>query len=108
MRWTPEHRELTQATTYHDCKVMQGIGECNMLAKMGDKLPTDTPPAKPHDVVGQIMPTPAKTGIVQLHKQKHMIGVHWVSWLPMKHNRPTLAPLAMGVGGWWGIGAPWE
>ena len=59
----PGHRGLTQATKYEDYKDIRGNNEFDMLANMGDKLPMDTPPPKPHDVVlhGQIMPTPVKT-----------------------------------------------
>ena len=59
------------------------------LANMGNNLPMDLPPPKPHDIIlqGHIMPTLAEFRIMQLRQQKQTAGVHWVSWIPLKHFR---------------------
>ena len=78
---------------------------------MGDNLDMDTPPPKPHDFVlqEQIMPTQAKTWILQLRRLKLMAEVHWVTWVPVEHyQRNAWVPWLWGQVRWWGIGAPWE
>ena len=87
VRLAPGHGGLSQPATYQDYKDIQGTNESNTLANMGDNLLMETPPPEPHDIVlhSQIMPTLAKTWIMQLHRQKLTAKVHWVSWVPMKH-----------------------
>ena len=69
------HRELAEAATYKD---YQGHNKSDTLANMGDNLPMETPPPKPHDIVLhiQIMPTLVKSWIMQLRRQKLTTEVH--------------------------------
>ena len=87
VRWTPGHRDLRNATTYQVHLDIQRNNDSDTLANMGDNLPMDPPPPKPHDIVlhGHIMPTPAKSWIMQLRRQKQTADVHWVSWPPLNH-----------------------
>ena len=111
VRWTPGHPDLRTATTYQDYIDIQGTNESDTFANMGDNLPMDTPPPQPHDIVlhGHIMPTPAKSWILQLRRQKQTTDVHWISWIPLKHyRRSTWLPWLWGQVRWWGQGASWE
>ena len=89
VRWTLRHCNLSTATTYHDYIDIQGNNETDTLANMGDNLPMDMPPPQPQDIVlhGHIMPTPAKSWIMQLRRQKQTTDIHWISWIPLKHYR---------------------
>ena len=109
--WTHGHRTLEQATTYSDYKDIQGNNNSDVLANMGDNLPMDFQQPQPHNIVliGQIMPTPTNTWIMQVCRQQHTPEVHWVSLLPMKHyRRNAWTPWLWGQVRWWGTGAPWE
>ena len=68
VQWTPGHRDLHNATTYQDYVDIHGNNDSHTLANMGDNLPMDLPPLRPHNIVlhGHIMPTPAKSWIMQL------------------------------------------
>ena len=68
VRWTPGPPNLCNATTYQDYFDIQGNNDSDTLANMGDNTPMELPPPKPHDIAlhGHIMPTPAKSWIMQL------------------------------------------
>ena len=87
VRWTPRHRDIRNATTYRDYLDINGNNNSDAMANMRGNLPMDLPDPQPHDIIlhGQIMPTPAKSWIMQLHPQKQTANVHWVSWVPLKH-----------------------
>ena len=107
VRWRPGHRGLHNATTYQDYIDIRGNNNSDTLANMGDNLPKHLPPPKPHDIVLHIhiMPTPAKSWIMQLRQQEHTADVHWVSWIPLKHyRRSAWLPWLWGQVRWWGQG----
>ena len=55
------------------------------------------------------MPTPAKSWIMQLRRQKQTANVQWVSWIPLKRCwRSAWLPWLWGQVRWWGQGPPWE
>ena len=64
VHWTPGHRDLRTATTYQDYLNIQGNNDSDTVANMGDNLPMEVPPPKPHDIIlhGHIMPARAKSG----------------------------------------------
>ena len=49
---------------------------------MGDNLPMELPPPKPHDILHIMI---AKSWIMQLRRQKLTAEVHWISWKALKH-----------------------
>ena len=75
------NRNLHSATTYQDYLDLQGNNDSDTLTNMRDNLPMDLPAPKPHNIIlhGHIMPTPAKSWIMQLGRQKQTADVHWVS-----------------------------
>ena len=110
VRWTPGHRDMRNATTYQDYMDTPGNNESDALANMGDNLPMDALPPQPHDTVlhSHMMPTAAKSWIMQLRRQKQTTYVHWISWIPLKcYQRSTWLPWLWGQVRWWGQGAPW-
>ena len=66
VRWTPGHRDLSNATTYHGHIDIQGSNDLDTLAIMGDNLPMDMLLPEPYDILlhGHIMPAPAKSCII--------------------------------------------
>ena len=92
VRWTPGHRDLRNATTYQDYVDIQGNNDSDALANMDENLPMDLPPPQPHNIVlhGHIMPTLAKSWIMQLRWQTQKADIHWVSWIceirPVHHH----------------------
>ena len=78
VRWTPGHGDLRNATRYQDYVDVRGNDDPDTLANMGDNLPMDLPPPQAHDIVlhGHIMPTPAKSWIMQLRQQKQTANIH--------------------------------
>ena len=88
LRWTRGHRKLQNTTTYQDDLDIYGNNASDTLVNMGGSLPMDLPPPKPHNIVlhGHTMPSPAKSLIMQLRRQKPMADIHWVSWIPVKQT----------------------
>ena len=87
VRWTPRHMDLSNATTYQDYVDIRENNLSDPLANIGDNRPMELPEPQPHDTLlhMQIMPMPAKSWIMQLHRQKQTAKVRWVRWVPLKH-----------------------
>ena len=90
VQWTPGHVLLQDTMTfeaYVDAKGNQRADEC---AKMGTHLryPTETP-GEMWDIVllGSKMPSPPRSWLLKMRKQKRMQEAHWTSWLPLKGTK---------------------